>query len=92
MWEQNKKNIYAVDGTYNIDEEYKPNLNLSIFDVNGKVPIDLTNYGSKNRNKEILCFKLFLKKYKTTKNKEIFKDCIFIFETIDYFAKKYYNE
>jgi hypothetical protein len=49
----NEKVCLAIDGTNNNDNKYNVMLNMGYFDIDEKVPIDLTNNGAKNRNKEV---------------------------------------
>jgi len=51
-----KKNEYifmAIDGTNNNNHKYDIMLNMGYFDINNKIPIDLTCNGTENRNKEV---------------------------------------
>lgn len=57
----NKINLIGFDGTYSNDSKQNISLNLGIFDITNKIPINLVFEGVKNRNKEISCATKFIK-------------------------------
>ena len=49
----NEEKLIAIDGTYNNDINMKDNLNMGFFSISDNIPIDITNCGKENKNKEI---------------------------------------
>lgn len=52
--------LYAVDGTYNNDNERNSMMNLGIYDISNMIPVDIGYYGKENKNKEVKCFKEYI--------------------------------
>jgi hypothetical protein len=69
----------AVDGSSNNDKNQNIMLNMGYFDIKNRIPIDLTCYGSGNRNQEILMFKKYI-----IKNKNKFENVVFICDRFYY--------
>jgi hypothetical protein len=63
----------GVDGCYNIDREYKVNLNLGLFDISNCVPLDISSFGYGFRGKEVTALINTI-----NADKEKFKNVIFV--------------
>lgn len=50
---ENNRKLIAIDGTYNNDINMNEILNMGFYDISNGIPIDITNYGVENKNKEI---------------------------------------
>ncbi len=73
----NKKRTIAVDGTYNItnvknDGSLETSLNLGIYDITNKIPVDIQLKGQENKNKEIESFIHYIDINKIDKDNIIF--------------------
>lgn len=82
---KNKTKIVAIDGTYSNNHKQKPMLNLGIYDVTNKIPINLVFKDARNRNKEILSATKFIKN-----NVSLFKNSIILFDR-GYFSYDFIN-
>lgn len=83
---EKKEFIYmAVDGSSSNDKNQNVMLNMGYYDIFNKIPIDLTNNGTENRNKEV---SELIKQIK--KNPEEFKDTVIIGDRL-YFTYELMN-
>jgi len=83
-----KKNDYifiAIDGTNNNNHKSNVMLNMGYFDITNKIPIDLTNNGTENRNKEI---KMVMNDIEANPDK--YKNVVIIGDRL-YFSYKFMN-
>lgn len=94
----NKKKIFGVDGTYNItniknDGSLETSLNLGIYDITNKIPIDIQLKGQENKNKEIDSFIQYINKNNIDKDNIIFvfDRAYFSYDFINYLDKKNIN-
>jgi hypothetical protein len=72
-----KHNVYAVDGTYNNtniknDGKLETSLNLSVYNVTDRIPIEIEFKGEESKNKEIKSFIDLIKQNKFDVNNVIF--------------------
>jgi len=56
----NTEKCIAVDGTYNLNDDYKLILNMGYYDITNSIPIDLKFGTIKDRNKETKKFKQYI--------------------------------
>ena len=94
----NKKRTIAVDGTYNItnvknDGSLETSLNLGIYDITNRIPIDIQLKGEENKNKEIESFIQYINKNNIDKDNIIFvfDRAYFSYDFINYLDKKNIN-
>jgi len=94
----NKKRTIAVDGTYNItnvknDGSLETSLNLGIYDITNRIPIDIQLKGEENKNKEIESFIQYIDKNNIDKDNIIFvfDRAYFSYDFINYLDKKNIN-
>lgn len=69
----NNVRLVGTDGCYNIDHEFKVNLNLGLFDISNCVPLDISSFGHGFRGKEVTALINTI-----NENKDKFKNVIFI--------------
>ena len=65
--------MFAVDGVNSSDNNRNVMLNLGIYDISNNVPINVTYYGSENRNAEVRVFISYIKS-----NMSKFENAVFV--------------
>jgi len=65
--------IIGIDGTYNNNSNMDEMLNIGIYDITNKIPIDLVSFGKQFKNKEISAVTRYIKQ-----NLDIFTNTIIV--------------
>jgi DDE family transposase len=74
-----ENNIIAIDGTYNINNNYELMLNIGVFDISNNIPINIKLIGADNQNKEVQASTNYIKE-----NIDKFKNSIIVADRLYY--------